>query len=178
MKSDYGIGTLRLALILIFLVGCRLVYAQQGFKGIALFESTCEDVKRILQIDECILPKGGYNLKEHLINIEFTSIAGENIIPCYEVPGGTVYFLSVLYKKPIAVTEFEYELEYVDNEKDQRSDNVEGGQDQRSERIDQYVNREKGISVFVYKGRITQALFAPTVEQDIKFGCKRKTSRN
>jgi hypothetical protein len=161
MKINYMFTAI--VLTIIFLCCCQFVSAQ-GFKGITSLESTCEDVKRILQIDECQFPRGTYWLKEYTVSISFTKDnPGKSDKFCYKVPAGRVSSIVVSYHNPVLVKDFEYELKY---EKDLNDD------------INQvaYSNVEKGVSVLSQNGFATSAIFVPTPEQHKKFAYKCKTS--
>lgn len=137
----------------------------QDFKGLVPLESTCDDVKRILGVDECKMPQSNYILKEFSITINFVSIeSSERTGFCYRVPTGRITSMVVSYYKPIPIKEFGYELKYKEGPFGDIGTIA-------------YSNEEKGISVFTDNGLITTAIFMPTLTQRKKltYDCDDKT---
>ncbi|MEZ5421576.1 MAG: hypothetical protein R2682_00605 [Pyrinomonadaceae bacterium] len=151
---------------------CLVIFAftglvsAQGFKGLIPLESTCEDVKRVLNVEKCTVPFSVYFLKDYMVGVHFkTETPSEDEKWCYKVPVGTVTSLTVSYNKPFPLKDFEYRLEYAEG--------PFGDVDTTA-----YKNEEKGVSVFVNLGRINTANFMPTPDQrkkyayDCRSGCK------
>jgi len=154
----------KLNILLLFFVffACNEYSFAQGFKGIIPLESTCEDVKRILNVKECQFPLSIYWLKDFRISVRYTQEKpSESDKLCYKVPAGRVSSVTVSYNKPFPIKEFEYELKYVEG--------PFGDIDTIT-----YENSEKGVDVFTNLGRVGTAIFGPTPEQYRKFSydCK------
>lgn len=156
--------TLNVFLLILMFCSFDGFVSAQGFKGIVPLESTCEDVKRILQVEECIVPRSIYWLQDFRVSISFTQekpSEGDKL--CYKVPAGRVLSLTVSYNKPFPIKEFEYELKYTEG--------PFGDIDTIS-----YENEEKGVSVLTNLGRINTAIFAPTPEQHKKYAYECKST--
>lgn len=142
-------------LILLTVLGFVNISAQ-GFKGIVPLESTCADVKRILQVDDCSYPYSIFTFKDFSVDIHFSK---EKSSPedkwCYRVSPGTVRSLTVSYYKSIPMKEFEYDLK------------VKEGPFGDIKTII-YENRDKGVSVMTNRGLINTAVFVPTPKQHEK----------
>ncbi len=142
---------------------CNFTSAQ-GFKGIIPLESTCEDVKRILQVDECKFPRSFYWLKDYRIDISFNENRSVESKICYKVPKDRVISLVVSYNKNIPIKEFEYDLKFVQKLNNDIDTIV-------------YENEENNISVFTHLGLVSYAVFIPTQEQHKKFAFECKGSK-
>jgi hypothetical protein len=162
MKINHKFKVMGLVSVLILVGFCSFTSAQ-GFKGIIPLESTCEDVKRILQVDECKVPQSVYRLKDYTVSISFNDNSLDESKICYKVPKGRVISLVVSYHKNIPIKEFEYELKFV---KKLYNDIDE----------DWYANNEKGVSVLSQIGLVSSAVFVPTHEQHKKFAYECKTA--
>lgn len=160
-----------LLLIVTVLTYCTFVSAQ-GYKGIIPLESTCEDVKRILKVENCTFSLLNRDYTKDWISVTFaTAKPNKTDKICYKVPVGKVTSISVSYNKPILLSEFEYELKYAEGP----FGDIEGYS---------YENSEKGVSVLVHKDmfgnkRIHNAYFRLNVEQHRKFSfeCGKKPKK-
>jgi hypothetical protein len=164
MKIWYKIKAKNLFLILIFFCCCKFVSAQ-GFNGIIPLESTCEDVKRILQVEECKSPRSVYWLKDYTVDVSFyeNKPIGIEKNLCYKVPAGRVIGISVDYYKRIPIKDFQYALKYAETLPNDISTEI-------------YENEENGVSVFTHNGLISTAIFLPTPEQHKKFAFECQTA--
>jgi hypothetical protein len=153
-----------LLLIATVLAYCTCVSAQ-GYKGIIPLESTCEDVKRVLKVENCTFSPLRRDWAKDWISVSFaTAKPDKTQKTCYKVPVGKVISISVSYNKPILLSEFEYELKYAEGP----FGDIDGYS---------YENPEKGVSALVHKDMfgnksIHQAFFGPNVEQHRKFSYK------
>jgi hypothetical protein len=145
----------------IFFCCCRFVPAQ-GFKGIIPLESTCEDVKRILQVETCRLPISTYYLDDYVITVFYTKDKpSAKAATCFKVPAGRVSSLTVSYKKPFPIKDFVYALKF--------SQTVLSDIETTT-----YENSEKGILAYVDNGLISTALFGASLKQyqELAYKCK------
>lgn len=129
--------------------------APEGWRGIVPLHSTCDDVKRILEVDRCELPTSQYDLPDFRVTINFTTSACcEN----WQVPSGTVAEIIISPKKPTPLSEYNL---------------TEGYRKVVDEEIvgqEWYDNRVEGVTVYVFNGMITHFMFYPSVK-DEKLHC-------
>lgn len=153
--------------VLSFVIFCFTgLVSAQGFKGLIPLESTCEDVKRILNVEKCSYPLSVYSLKDYIVGVYFkTETRSEDDKWCYKVPVGTVTSFDMSLNKGIPIKDFEYKLKFAEKLENDIVTIV-------------YDNREKGVRAYVQNGVITNAFFGPTPEQrkkyayECKSGCK------
>jgi hypothetical protein len=160
MKIKYRFGAV--VFMAIFFCCCPFVCAQ-GFKGIVPLESTCDDVKRILQVRTCALPTSVYYLEGFVVTAHFTKAKpSKGDKNCFRVPAGIVSSLVVSYHKPFPIKDFEYELKFSQI----MSSDIETAT---------YENSEKGIVAQVDgNGLVETVLFGPAPKrfQELSYNCK------
>lgn len=152
------INKFRLNFLLLILVpfSCSEYISAQGFKGIIPLESTCEDVKRTLNVEKCTFPFSIYYLKDFTISLHFEKKPSESDKWCYKVPVGTITSFTVSYNKRLPIKDFEYELKFAEKLENDIGTII-------------YENSEKGVAVYVQNEVITDAMFGPTPEQNRKY---------
>ena len=52
----------------------------QGWRGIIPLHSTCDDVKRVLDVDKCEYPNSTYQLENETVTIRFESVSVSDIL--------------------------------------------------------------------------------------------------
>lgn len=156
---------LRLLLILVptMIATMTTEVRPQGFRGIVPLESTCDDVKSVLGVESCDRQQSTYFLKDVVVTVTFvTDSPDTNEKLCYRVPVSAVRSIIVSYNRPLNIEELEYELKL---EKEPFGD----------DNATLFVNKEKGVTVYVYSGMIRTAIFGPTPKQHINLSrrCKK-----
>lgn len=135
---------------------------EQGFRGIVPLKSDCEDVKRILQVEKCTFPQSIYRLKNFNVVVNFTTDkpSKEDKI-CFKVPAGLVSSLTISYHKSFPLSEFEYEVKYIEGPFGDINTTV-------------YGDKEKGIRVFTIDGHVSYVGYIPTEMeyQKLSYLCK------
>ena len=133
----------------------------QGFRGLVPLESTCEDVRRILKVDNCKEPQTVLFLKDVWLTINFST--KENVAIdgfCYDaLPANRISMIKVSVHHSIAIPDFEYPLDYLRG--------PEGDIDTMT-----YVNRDHGVTALVNLGRINTLIYSPSKEQREELGKK------
>lgn len=131
----------------------------QNFDKIVPLQSTCDDVKQVLNVDKCDFPQSIYRLKEFTIVIDFAEekFSEKKKIFC-NVPPKTVFSFSVTYNKYILLKDFEHKLTLV------RDLNNDIG-------TIAYENKEKGITVFGDSEYIGEVIYLPIPENFRKYSC-------
>ena len=153
---------IKLWLIPVFFFAVPIFANAQGFKGIVPLQSTCEDVKRILQVGECTFPQSIYRLKDFRITINFTTDKPEKEAKiCFRVPAGLVSGFTVSYNKRFPVAEFEPKVKYLEGPFGDIDTIV-------------YGNEEDSIAVFTNSELVNYIVYSPTRTERRKFSyqCK------
>ena len=102
---------MRILLVLWFVVMFGSNCFAQGWRGIEPLRSTCEDVKRTLQVAKCEYPNSTYRLQDEKVTIGFVSCPCPTV--CYSmyggwnVPPGTVAGIKRQLLKPVPLSEFD-----------------------------------------------------------------------
>ena len=142
-----------------FALGGYSSSSAQDAIGLIPLESTCEDVKRILKVQECTFPQSVLFLSDFWVTLNFVSnrpAEPDKNQFCYNVPNGRVQSYTIAYNKPFPLKDFPYELTYV---KGPFGDI----------RTVAYENRERGIKVLSNNGKINTVSIVPTPRQRQKF---------
>lgn len=169
MKNKLSWNALSLTLIVL---SCCTLLSAQGFKGIVPLESTCEDVKRILKVENCTFSLLSRDWTKDWVSVTFATAKPDKTQQlCYKVSVGKVISITVSYNEPILLSEFEYELKYVEGP----FGDINGYS---------YQNSDKGVSGLVHEDmfgdkRIHEAHFGPNFEQHRKFSyeCGKKPKK-
>jgi hypothetical protein len=132
------------------------------WRGITPLHSTCEDVKRILKVDKCILPSTEYTLPDFRVLVQFESTNCAREPRVWHVPKGTVTAITLTLRKEMRPSEFGLDLSKYERRED---DEIIG--------VEHYYNREEGVTVDLYRGAI-QHLFLYPRERDEKLRCAHK----
>lgn len=62
----------RIAAILLAMLTLPIAVPAQEWRGITLLKSTCEDVKRALNVDKCDLPRSNYEIEGERVIVSFS----------------------------------------------------------------------------------------------------------
>ena len=125
--------------LIVTLLCCSEVLSAQGYKGIIPLKSTCEDVKRVLKVDECKEPFTMYSLEDIRVSIHFTKDGATENNLCYRVPTGRVLSFTVSFNKAVPLDKFEYKLKFAEKIENDIVSII-------------YANEEKGVSAYVQDG--------------------------
>jgi len=129
----------------------------QAVPGIVPLQATCDDVKRILNVEHCSFPQSVFLLQDFWIVINFVREKPSATDKwCYKVPAGRVSSFSIAYNKPFPIPDFPFKLKYIEG--------PFGDIDTVA-----YGNKEKGISVLTNNGRINTVIVQATPKQRKKF---------
>jgi len=114
-------------------------------------KSTCEDVKRLLNVSACKLPKETYDLGSEKVTITFsTSRCFQVFQKWWNVPVGTVVMIERDLTKPISISELGIPREkYKISETDAVDLNV-------------YDSEEEGVSFEAFKDWVQHIAYVPT----------------
>ncbi len=75
------------------------------WQNITVFESNCEDVKKILKVKSCSVPSSSYSFEKYDLIIKFSREKNE-----WNVKKGKVIYFNVLLKVPIKLSDYEKDL--------------------------------------------------------------------
>ncbi len=134
----------------------------QGFRGIVPLKSNCEDVKRILQVEKCTFPQSIYRLEDFNVVVNFTTDKPRKKAKiCFKVPARLVSSLTVSYHKPFPLSEFEYEVKYIEGPFGDINTTI-------------YGDKEKGVEVFTINSQVSYVGYIPTEMeyQKLSYPCK------
>lgn len=152
---------MKVAILVLVLVACMPLSSQSNcWRGITPLRSTCEDVKRILKVDSCSVPRSNYTLPDFRVMVEF---ANEDCVAeprSWRVSKGTVVAIVVSPLKEMAPSEFGINLS-----KYKKSDREE------IVGLEYYNSEEEGVSVHLYRGFV-QHLFLYPRKADETLRCK------
>ena len=101
----------RLLMFLFVLSAWQATCLAQGWRGIQPLRSTCDDVKKALNVDKCEYPYSIYRLQDETVKISFVTcpcpITCDSEYGGWNVPFGTVAGITREPRKALSVSEFE-----------------------------------------------------------------------
>jgi hypothetical protein len=136
----------------------------QGWRGLFPAKSSCEDVKRILSVDKCNYPFTDYELDDFGVTVFFYEFNWCENCPenGLDIPKGTVTSLIVRPRKKIPLHEYGIDVSKFKKRVDAE---MEGNEI--------YDNNEIGVTVYTFKGWVTDVFyFLSEKEKDI-LRCKK-----
>lgn len=151
---------MKLGFLAVFLILLTLTSQPNCWRGITPLRSTCEDVKRILNIDSCAGPESSYTLPDFRVSVEFAKHDCNEAPRAWRVAKGTVVALTVSPRKEMTPKEFGLDL----SKFKKREDGEIVG-------LVHYDSEEDGIRVDLYRGFV-QNLFLYPRKADETLRCK------
>ena len=144
-------------LFALLLTACAVTYSQ-GFRGLVPLSSTCEDVKRILKVENCKYPNSRYEFPDGEVSIYFVKKEPAKFDKlCWKISPDKVESIFFQPRQDIPLTEFEPKLEFIELASDD------------SHIAKTYGNKERGIEAYVIFDLILQILYKPTLTEFQKF---------
>lgn len=130
------------------------------WNGLRPLHSTCEDVKRILKVDNCSAPPSQYTLPDFRVMVEFENETCDRNPRAWRVPSGTVTGIIISPTKEMLPSEFGIDL----SSYQRREDGEIVGKEH-------YENRDEGVSLELYRGFIQNLFLRPQASEE-KLRCK------
>ena len=152
--------THRLVLSVLLLLTCLTSNQSNCWRGITPLRSTCEDIKKILHVDTCSLPRSDYTVPGYRVMIEFADGDCGKSLRAWRVPKGTVLALVISPKESMTVSQFGLDLSKF---KKRAGEEIVG--------MEQYDNDEEGISVETFQGYVINVFLSPR-KSDESLLCK------
>lgn len=149
---------MRFVLSVFLLFMCLTSTQSNSWRGITPLRSTCEDVKKILQVDTCSLPKANYTVPGFRVTIEFGNDDCGKSPRSWRVPKGTVLALIVSPEQTMTVSQLG-----LSRFKKREGEEIVG--------LEQYDNDEEGISVETFQGYVMNLFLSPR-KSDESLLCK------
>lgn len=152
---------MKVGVLAFFLLMFVTIQSQSNcWRGITPLRSTCEDVKKILKVDNCTLPISEYTLSDFRVMVEFENETCDRESRAWRVPKGTVTSLAISPRKEMRPSEFDLDLSKY---RKREGEHIVG--------MEHYDNEEKGVSVELYRGFV-QNLFLHPRKSDEALRCK------
>lgn len=126
------------------------------WRGITPLRSSCEDIKRILQVDACSEPISWYTLPDYRVMVEFAATDCDKFPRSYRVPKGTVVAMAISPQHPTTVSQFGIDLSKF---KKREGEEIVG--------LEHYDNDDQGMSVELFKGYLLTVFLAPRKSDDV-----------
>lgn len=131
------------------------------WRGITPLRSTCEDVKKVLNVDACTLPISQYTLPDFRVMVEFqTETCNNKEARVWRVPKGTVIAITIAPRNEMRPSEFGLDLSKYKKREDVE---IVG--------LEHYDSAEEGVTVDLYRGFV-QNLFLYPRKGDAALLCK------
>jgi hypothetical protein len=146
---------MRIVLALFLLLIFSTSNQPNSWRGISPLRSTCEDVKKILQVESCPLPQASYTVPGFRVMIEFSNDDCGKSPRAWRVPKGTVLSLVVSPEHTMTVSQLGLDLSKF---KKRDSEEIVG--------VEQYDNNEEGISVETFQGYVMNLFLSPRKGDD------------
>jgi hypothetical protein len=135
------------------------------WRGLTPLHSTCDDVKRALDVETCAAPISNYTLPDFRVMVEFENKTCDREPRAWRVSPGTVTAITVSPRKEVLPSEFGIDLSKYDRRED---DEIVG--------VVHYESREEGVTLILYHGFV-QTLYLYPHPSDEKFRCKSLKTR-
>lgn len=140
---------------------CVITSSQaNGWRGITPLHSTCEDVKRILKVDNCSLPISEYTLPDYRVKVSFADDDCVSSPLAWRVPKGTVLSLTISPQRAMTASQFGIDLS---GSKKRDGEEIVG--------MEHYDNEEEGVSVELFQGHLLNVGLRPR-KSDEALRCK------
>lgn len=134
----------------LLVTACALAYSQ-GFRGIVPLYSTCQDVKRVLKVENCKYPESRYKFTDGEIIINFVKKEPTKFDKlCWKISPDKVESIFFQPHQDIPLSEFEPKLEFIEPY----------AGDIPIAKI--YGSKERGIEAFVIFDLIRHIRYKPT----------------
>lgn len=155
---------MRRALMFLFVLSaCHAVCVAQGWRGIQPLRSTCDDVKKALNVDKCEYPHSIYRLENETVKVSFVTcpcpITCDSEYGGWNVPFGTVAGITRQPLKALSVTEFDVNSsKWSKKETDMIGDVY-------------YDDPHAGVTLFTINGRVLKIIYYAPLEQNEHLLC-------
>lgn len=147
-------------LALLFLTLVTVRNQSNCWRGITPLHSTCEDVKKILEVEKCTLPISNYTLSDFRVMVEFENENCDREPRAWRVPKGTVTAITISPRHEMGVSEFGLDLSKY---KKREGGDIVG--------MEHYDSGEEGVTVDIYRGFVQNLLLYPR-KSDETLRCK------
>jgi hypothetical protein len=142
----------------LILVASCVTSSAQEWHGIRLLQSTCDDVKRGLNVDKCEYPKSVYKFPRETVTVGFVMCPCP--IRCYHasggwnVPRGTVAGITREFLTSVSVEEL---FDVKNGKWDPFETDMIGEV--------QYINPEEAIHLYTLNGKVMKAIYLPAADK-------------
>jgi hypothetical protein len=126
------------------------------WRGITPLRSSCDDVKKILNIETCSTPVTRYATPELQVMIDFATGDCERAPQSWRVPKDTVIFITISPRQPMTPSQFGLDLSKYRKRDDGEIDGLE-----------HYTNEEDGVAVNVYAGTVLNLFLYPRKADEV-----------
>lgn len=152
---------MRLALVVLLVLTCLTTSNQSNcWRGIAPLRSTCEEVKKILQVETCSLPRANYTIPDYRVTITFANDDCGKSPRAWRVPKGTVLSLVISPEHNMTVSQLGLDLSKF---RKREGEEIVG--------MEQFDNDEEGVSVETFNGYVMNLFLSPR-KSDESLLCK------
>lgn len=135
----------------VFLVLMCLASNQSNcWRSITPLHSTCEDVKKILEVQTCSLPRANYDVAGFHVTIVFANDDCGKSHRAWRVPKGTVLSLEISPEHNITASQLGLDLSKF---KKREGEEIVG--------MEHYDNDEEGVSVETFQGYVMNLFLSP-----------------
>ena len=142
---------MRMILLVVLTLQCLATNSQSNcWRGLTPLRSTCDDVKRILNVETCTTPISRYTLPDYRVMVEFANNDCEKFPRAWRVASGTVVAITLSPRMPVIVSQFDLDLSRYKKRED---GDVVG--------ISQYDNEEDGVTVETFQGNVLSLFLYP-----------------
>ncbi len=148
------------ALILLLLIPLAMPRQSESWRGITPLKSTCEDVKRILKVDQCTFPISRYSLSDFRVIVEFEHETCRRNPRSWRVPRGTVTALEISPQNHLSPSDFGIDISKYEK---REAGEIVG--------MEHYDSPEEGVTVDLYKGFVQNVFLFPR-KSDEALRCK------
>ena len=149
---------IKMLTVMSVILALPVVTFSQEWHGIVLLKSTCDEVKRALQVDRCEPPKSTYEMQGETVTVFFTLPPFQTDCPCksqgWNVPPGTVDSITRTLNEPLPLSQFN-----VNSDKWSKTFT-----DFRDEII--YGNGDQGLLLNVIRGQVKLITYYPAAKNE------------
>lgn len=152
---------MKIGLAAVVLLALVIVQSQSNcWRGITPLRSTCEDVKKILNVDKCTVPISNYTVPDFRVMIQFANKSCGTAPYTWRVPKGTVTAIIISPEKAMVPADFGIDV----TKYKKRDDGEIVG-------LEHYTSEEEGVRVDLFNGFV-QNLFLSPRKADEALRCK------
>jgi hypothetical protein len=151
---------MRLVSSVLLVLICLTSNKSNCWRGITPLRSTCEDVKKILQVETCSIPRANYTIPDYRVTITFANDECGNASRAWRVPKGTVLSLVISPEHNMTVSQLGLDLSKF---RKREGEEIVG--------MEQFDNDDEGVSIETFNGYVMNLFLSPR-KSDESLLCK------